>query len=174
MADPFLGEIRMFAGPYAPLGWAFCAGQTMNIADNDALFSLIGTTYGGDGATTFDLPDLRGRVPIHQNPNGNYPLGQIAGSETITLTTDQIPAHSHPFVVSQTTATQTSPQGNMIAQPADPNAKLYVLEYTPNPAFAMLPNAMSKAGLSEPHSNLQPYVCVSFIIALAGIFPAQP
>ena len=165
MADPYVGEIRMFGGNFAPSGWAFCSGQLLSIAENDVLFNLIGTTYGGDGQETFALPDLRGRLPMHQG-NGNS-LGQQGGVEQVTLITTQIPAHTHQFSIANT-ATQTSPSGQMLAKPGGNED---FISTTPNAALA--PQAISQAGGNQPHDNMQPFLCVNFIISLFGNYPSQ-
>jgi microcystin-dependent protein len=164
MAQPYVGEIRMFAGNFAPAGWMFCEGQLLPISENETLFNLIGTTYGGDGQSTFALPDLRGRVPVHQG-NG-VTLAETGGAETITLTVQQIPAHSHPMLASNDIPTQTSPQNNMTGQAA---AKLY---RAGNPTVFLNSQSMGATGGSQPHNNFQPYLCVDFIISLFGIFPS--
>lgn len=167
MAQPYIGEIRMFAGNFAPAGWEFCAGQLMPIAENEALFILIGTTYGGDGESTFALPDLRGRIPIHQG--NSFILAETGGAEEITLTVSQIAAHSHPVLASQAFANESSPQGNVPAQSSA--ADLYI-EDIANVNLAA--QSVSSVGGSQPHSNMQPYLCVSFIISLFGIYPPPP
>jgi microcystin-dependent protein len=155
----------MFAGNFAPAGWMFCAGQLLPISENETLFQLIGTTYGGDGQSTFALPDLRGRLPMHQG-NG-FILAETGGAEEITLTVSQIPAHSHPMLASTNIANQTSPQNNVLAQPSA--ADLY-LEDVPN--VNLSPLAIGPTGGSQPHTNFQPYLCVDFIISLFGLFPS--
>ncbi len=165
MAQPYVGEIRMFAGNFAPAGWAFCEGQVLPIAENDTLFQLIGTTYGGDGESTFQLPDLRGRIPIHQG-NG-FILAETGGAEEITLTVNQIPAHSHPLLASTGPGTANTPVGNVTAEP--PQISLYI-ESAPN--VNLNPGAVGPVGGSQPHTNFQPYLCVDFIISLFGIFPS--
>lgn len=165
MAQPYVGEIRMFAGNFAPAGWMFCEGQLLPISENETLFQLLGTTYGGDGESTFALPDLRGRIPLHFG-NG-FTLAETGGVETVTLTVSQIPAHSHPLLASSASANQTNPTSNLLAKP-DKNL------YRPGPsAVAMSPLAVSSTGGSQPHNNFQPYLCVDFIISLFGIFPSQ-
>jgi microcystin-dependent protein len=172
MSTPFVGEIRMFAGSFAPLDWMFCEGQLLPISENETLFTLIGTTYGGDGQQTFGLPDLRGRVPIHMG-NGaglsNRIIGEMSGVETVTLNTNQIPAHSHTFLGTSSTASATSPANNVVATPS--SIDLY--RPTAVPAAAMAANALGVQGGSQPHENMQPFLCVSFIISLFGIFPNQ-
>lgn len=172
MSTPFIGEIRMFAGNFAPADWHFCDGSILPISENDALFALIGTTYGGDGQTTFAIPDLRGRLPIHQGTlsgGGNYVLGQRAGSETVTLSTNQIPAHNHPMTAAAT-ANTTVPTGNVFGGTST-GQELYTSATTP--ISAMASQTLNSAGGSQPHNNMMPYLCVSFIIALYGIFPSQ-
>jgi microcystin-dependent protein len=173
MADqPFVGEIRMFGGNFAPSGWAMCNGQLLAISENPTLYQLIGTTFGGDGQSTFALPDLRGRSPLHrgQGPGlSNRTIGATGGTETETLTLNQIPAHSHPPVCSANPGDQTSPVGNVWA-PAASGAKLYT---NVAPAVALNNTALGSAGGSQPHENRPPYQAVNFIIALFGIFPVQ-
>src|SRR5215203_204057 len=164
MAQPFVGEIRMFAGNFASAGWAFCDGQLLPISENETLFTLIGTTYGGDGESTFALPDMRGRIPIHQG-NG-FILAETGGVEEITLTVQQIPAHSHPLIATTSVANQSSPSNNVVAQSTA--ADLYI-EDTATAALA--PSAVGPVGGSQPHTNFQPYLCIEFIISLFGIFP---
>ncbi len=155
----------MFAGNFAPAGWMFCEGQLLPISENETLFQLIGTTYGGDGESTFSLPDLRGRVPLHQG-NG-FILAETGGAEEITLTVQQIPAHSHPGLASMAGGTQNSPGGNVIAQ--GPSIKPFINDA---PTVNMAAGAISPVGGSQPHSNMQPYLAVDFIISLFGIFPS--
>jgi microcystin-dependent protein len=165
MAQPYVGEIRMFGGNFAPVGWMFCEGQLLPISENEILFQAIGTTYGGDGQSTFALPDLRGRIPIHFG-NG-FTLAETGGVETVTLTVSQIPAHSHALLASSAAANQTSPTSNLLAKP---DKSLY----RPGPgAVAMSPLDVGSTGGSQPHDNFQPYLCVDFIISLFGIFPSQ-
>src|SRR5215212_4900401 len=165
MAQPYVGEIRMFAGNFAPAGWMFCEGQLLPISENEILFQLIGTTYGGDGQSTFALPDLRGRLPIHQG-NG-FILAEVGGAEEITLTVPQTPAHSHPMRASNDQANAVTPAGNVGAVP------LNALSYYATPPFvALSPLAVAPVGGSQPHTNFQPYLCIDFIISLFGIFPS--
>jgi microcystin-dependent protein len=166
MAQPYVGEIRIFAGNFAPAGWMFCEGQLLPISEYETLFNLIGTTYGGDGQSTFGLPDLRGRIPLHQG-NG-FTLAETGGAETITLTVSQIPAHSHAFIATTDIANQGSPSGTLCAQPSV--SKLY---FAASGAAAMAPNSITPTGGNQPHNNFQPYLCVDFIISLFGIFPSQ-
>jgi microcystin-dependent protein len=156
----------MFAGNFAPAGWMFCEGQLLPISEYETLFNLIGTTYGGDGQSTFALPDLRGRIPLHQG-NG-FILAETGGVETVTLTVSQIPAHSHPFLGTTSIATNGNPGGNVVAQPSTISPYLNA-----PPTVAMAPQASGGTGGSQPHNNFQPYLCVDFIISLFGIFPSQ-
>jgi microcystin-dependent protein len=165
MAQPYVGEIRMFAGNFAPAGWMFCEGQLLAISENETLFQLIGTTYGGDGQSTFALPDLRGRLPVHQG-NGLI-LAETGGAEEITLTVAQIPAHAHPLRASSNPGTSATVQGNLTAD--SPNVALYIEDA---PGVNMAASSVTAVGGSQPHTNLQPYVCVEFIISLFGIFPS--
>jgi microcystin-dependent protein len=166
MSNPYIGEIRMFAGNFPPVGWSFCDGSLLPIAEYSAVFNLIGTTYGGDGQSTFALPDMRGRLPLHQGTG--FPIGQSGGVENVTLSATQIPAHSHVLNVSQVAASQTAPASNL---PAAASSVALFNGNSPNKTLAA--SAVALAGSSEPHDNLQPYVCVSFIIALDGIYPSQ-
>lgn len=168
MAQPYVGEIRIFAGNFAPAGWQFCEGQLLPISEHETLFQLIGTTYGGDGQSTFALPDLRGRLPIHMG-NG-FILAETGGAEEITLTTQQIPAHTHALLGSSNLASSTVPQGAVPALSASATSTAYG---TDTPLTSLRPNALGPVGGSQPHSNLQPYLCVNFIISLFGIFPSQ-
>ena len=166
MAQPYVGEIRLFAGNFAPAGWMFCEGQLLPISENETLFQLIGTTYGGDGESTFALPDLRGRIPIHQG-NG-FILAETGGAEEITLTVNQIPSHTHPLVGSQAIGTEIAPGGNVLAQTAG-GLQPY---FEADPNAPMAGQSVSPVGGSQPHTNFQPYLCVDFIISLFGIFPS--
>lgn len=165
MAQPYIGEIRMFAGNFAPMGWMFCEGQVLPISENETLFTLIGTTYGGDGQETFNLPDLRGRLPLHQG-NG-FTLAETGGAEDVTLTTPQIPTHNHPLIATSGAANSTDPTGRLAAKPSK---NLYRNGPGAVPMFAQ---AIGPTGGSQPHTNLQPYLCINFIISLFGIFPQQ-
>jgi microcystin-dependent protein len=167
MAQPYIGEIRMFAGNFAPAGWMLCEGQLLPISENEALFNLIGTTYGGDGQSTFALPDLRGRIPIHFG-NG-FTLAETGGVEAVTLTVNQIPVHAHPLQASSSNAATRNANGNVLAQ--TPGYTPYVSGFVPN--TPLNPNSTSAVGGSQPHTNFQPYLCVNFIISLFGIFPTQ-
>jgi microcystin-dependent protein len=154
----------MFAGNFAPAGWMFCEGQLIAISDNDTLFNLIGTTYGGDGQSTFALPDLRGRIPIHMG--GGFQLAEIGGVEEVTLSTLQIPSHSHPVLASGNSGSVSAPQNNLTAQ--NPAVQIYRAQ-APNVNFNA--QCVSPTGGSQPHTNFQPYLCVDFIISMFGIFP---
>jgi len=170
MAQPYVGEIRLFAGNFPPVGWMFCDGQLLPISENETLFQLIGTTYGGDGESTFALPNLQSRVPIHQGtgPEGaNYQLAETGGVESVTLTTQQIPIHTHAFLGSSTAATLTSPKDSVVGTSAQVD---YLTIATAS--VAMNANAITPVGGSQPHDNLQPYLCINFIISLFGIFPS--
>ena len=170
MSSPYIGEIRMFGGNFAPVGWAFCNGATIPISQNETLFNLIGTTYGGDGQNTFDLPDLQGRLPIHmgQGPgiSQNYVQGESAGVESVTLTTQQIPQHNHAFVASQVDATAAGPVGALFATAVQ--AKLFYAG-TVDSAFGN--QTVQSVGGNQPHENIMPTLCVSFILSLFGIYP---
>jgi microcystin-dependent protein len=168
MAQPYVGEIRIFAGNFAPAGWMFCEGQLLPISENETLFNLIGTTYGGDGQSTFALPDLRGRLPIHFG-NG-FTLAETGGVEEVTLTTSQIPAHSHPFLASQDNATANAAQGNVLASTTGAAVSAYG---TDTPIISLVASTIGPVGGSQPHTNFQPYLCLDFIISLFGIFPSQ-
>ena len=167
MAQPYVGEVRMFAGNFAPAGWMFCEGQLLPISENETLFQLIGTTYGGDGQETFALPDMRGRLPIHQG-NG-FILAETGGAEEITLTVQQIPAHSHPALGSTNTGTGSTAQGNVLSALSVASNSAYG---TDAPRTNLAPISMTAVGGSQPHTNFQPYLCVNFIISLFGIFPS--
>ena len=165
MAQPYVGEIRMFAGNFAPAGWMFCEGQLLPISENETLFQLIGTTYGGDGQSTFALPDLRGRIPIHQG-NG-FILAETGGAEEITLTINQIPSHTHAFLATTAVANSNTPTNQVIGQSTQ-----RAVYFEADPTTNLAPNAISPVGGSQPHTNFQPYLCVDFIISLFGIFPS--
>jgi microcystin-dependent protein len=170
MGEPYVGEIRMFAGNFPPNGWMFCEGAPLPISENDVLFQLIGTTYGGDGEETFNLPNLASRVPIHMGtgPDGTtYQIGEMAGTEQETLTTQQIPNHTHNLIGSTAAAATRDPVGNCFATSA---GDLY------NTVFDSIPmsnQAIQAAGGSQPHENTQPFLCINFIISLFGVFPSQ-
>lgn len=168
MATPFIAEIVMFGGNFAPRSWAFCQGQILSIAQNTALFSLLGTTYGGNGQTTFALPDLRGRVPIQpgQGP-GLTPrvLGEQGGQENVTLLTTQIPAHTHSLGATTAAAGDTIPTGNILSE-----GSFY---HAPPANTTLSPTAIGPTGGSQPHNNMQPFLAINFIIATQGIFPSR-
>jgi microcystin-dependent protein len=171
MAQPYVGEIRMFGGNFAPAGWMFCDGTPLAISENETLFQAIGTTYGGDGQSTFNLPDLRGRVPVHQGTNPStgttYTLGEQAGVETVTLTTQQTPQHTHALAATTSTGTQPNPGGNLLANSQGPQP--YIQE---SPDNSLNPQTLAPVGGSQPHENRQPHLGVNFIISLFGIFPS--
>jgi len=171
MGQPYIGEIRMFGGNFAPAGWAFCDGQLMPISENDALFTLIGTTYGGDGQETFGLPNLQSRIPIHFGTGAEgitRQIGEMAGVEQVTLTTQQIPIHNHAFLASTATGTQNAPAGEVLASGST------VLTYRPQaPTQPLAAQTIGIAGGSQPHDNMIPFLCINFIISLFGIFPQQ-
>jgi microcystin-dependent protein len=172
MSEPYVGEIRMVGFNFAPQNWALCNGQTLSISQNEVLFNLIGTTYGGDGINTFNLPNLQGRIPFHQGSNGSsgsLVIGQISGSENVTLTTNQLPAHTHPLVAAQgvNSGTQPSPSGGLWA-----GSTLEQFS-TETPADSMDPSAILASGGGQPHDNVPPFLVVNFIISLFGVFPSQ-
>lgn len=171
MSEPFVGEIRMFAGNFAPRGWAFCDGQLLAVSQNDALFSLFGTIYGGDGRTTFGLPDLRGRIPIHAGSGpGLSPrrLGAKGGAENVTLTVNQLPSHGHNFRAVTGPADRTSPDAATVAESVTND--IYNVEIPDSPLSS---SAVSKVGGSRSHTNLMPFLCIHFIVALFGIYPSR-
>jgi microcystin-dependent protein len=168
MAQPYVGEIRMFAGNFAPAGWLFCDGQLLPISENETLFQLIGTTYGGDGEDTFALPNLQGRIPIHQSTT--YVLAETGGVESVTLTVQQIPTHSHTVLGSNSAGGSTSPSGSVFARNASADA------YSSDTSIGLSPlnsAVIVPIGGSQPHENMAPFLCVNFIISLFGIFPSQ-
>jgi microcystin-dependent protein len=162
MSDPYIGEIRMFGGNFAPVGWLLCQGQLLPISQYDALFNLIGTTYGGDGQQNFALPNLQSRVPMHVG--SNYVLGQVGGTETVTLNRNQLPIHTHPPIGS-TAGTTPSPNGAFWGKYAN---QMYSDQA---PDTAMAPNALSLSGGNQPHDNMSPYQVINFIMATEGIYP---
>jgi microcystin-dependent protein len=172
MSDPYVGEIRMFGGNFAPAGWAFCNGAPMPISENETLFQVIGTTYGGDGQETFNLPDLQSRIPVHQGSGAGttWTIGQSGGEESVTLNTNQIPIHTHQAFGSTDPATTTQVQNSV---PASVTAAGTVNAYGVLSPFTPLdPSTLAPVGGSQPHENLQPYLCISFIISLFGFFPS--
>lgn len=166
MSSPYIGEIRMFAGNFAPVGWLLCQGQLLPIDQYDVLFNLIGTTYGGDGQVTFALPNLASRVPYHQG--SGYVLGQTGGVENVTLTVGQLPAHSHPLNADENSGTQLSPANNVLAQTQNP-----LLYRSITPGLAMNGSSVLSAGGNQPHENMLPFLVIDFIIATEGIYPSQ-
>ncbi|MDC8787074.1 phage tail protein [Roseateles koreensis] len=165
MSEPYVGEIRLFAGSFAPVGWYFCNGALLPISEFDTLFNLIGTTYGGDGQSTFALPDLQGRVPVHQG--SGHVMGERAGVEAVTLSVSQMPMHTHTPQGSSTTAIAGSPGGNVLAAPP-------INSYGPGPAtVAMADAAIAVQGGSQPHNNMAPFTTLNYIISLFGVYPSQ-
>lgn len=174
MSNPYVGEIRMFGGNFAPAGWMFCDGQLLPISENETLFNLIGTTFGGDGQSTFGLPDLRGRVPIHAGTaksGTTYILGESGGVESVTLTTNQMPIHNHPALAAST-GQVASPAGGVLATAVSSQAGMKIYS-TAAPTTALNASSISASGGSQPHDNIQQTLAVSFIISLFGIFPSQ-
>src|SRR3954447_7394984 len=161
MAQPYVGEIRMFAGNFAPAGWMFCEGQLLPISEQETLFNLIGTTYGGDGQSTFALPDLQSRIPIHQG--GGFLLAETGGVEQVTLSTSQIPSHSHTLVASANPASAAAPGSSVL--PAVTQLSTITPYGTDAPQVGMSPQAIGPVGGSQPHDNMQPYLCIDFIIS---------
>lgn len=171
MAQPYVGEIRMFAGNFAPAGWMFCEGQILPISENETLFNLIGTTYGGDGESTFGLPNLASRVPMHfgTGPDGvNYQLAESSGVESVTITSQTTPRHTHTFLGSTNAANTGNPSGKVIAQAA--GVSYMIIDAN---EVNMAPQAVTNVGGSQPHENCQPFLCINYIISLFGIFPSQ-
>jgi microcystin-dependent protein len=174
MADPFVAEIRIFPFNFAPRGWAFCDGQLLSLSQNTALFSLLGTTYGGNGKSNFALPDLQGRAPMHpdQGPGLSlHDLGETGGSETVTLLESEIPSHGHALRASSDAADTNQPAGALVAQPFGRGNNLF--NSTTSPLVAMSNQAIAPAGGDAPHNNLQPYLTFNFCIALQGVFPPR-
>jgi len=166
MSDPYIGQISMFAGNFAPLGWALCDGSVRQISDDSALFQLIGTTYGGDGQTTFALPDLRGRAPVHQG--GGRVLGEAGGSESVTLVLGDMGNHGHRVEGSVVPAPATSPTGNVPGTMAGVTTFAYGTDL---PTTGLAASTVGPAGGNQPHDNMQPYQCINFIISLEGVYP---
>jgi microcystin-dependent protein len=168
VSQPFVGEIRMFGGNFPPAGWMFCQGQLIPISENDTLFNLIGTTYGGDGQSTFALPDLQGRAPLHSGTLGGitYQLGEEDGVENVTVSTQQMPVHTHPLLGSNDAATTQDPTGGLFA-----TTQAQVYFNLADNAVNFAPQSIGGVGGSQPHDNMQPYLCVSYIISLFGIYP---
>jgi len=165
VSEPFVGEIRMFAGNFAPRGWAFCDGQLLAVSQNDALFSLFGTIYGGDGRTTFGLPDLRGRIPIH--PDTTHRIGSKGGAEQVTLTAQQLPSHTHAWRASSQGAAERNPLNEVLGQAL---SQIYIQD---DPVVDMAAPSIAAAGGSQPHTNLMPFLCIHFIVSLFGIYPSR-
>ena len=187
MAQPYVGEIRLFAGTFAPAGWAFCDGQLLPISENETLFQLIGTTYGGDGQSTFALPNMQGRLPVHfgNGPSGtNYQLAEMGGTESVTLTIQQIPSHNHPARCRDAAGASTadplnatwthsdSPQYNNPSIQASPGPPPIAAGQPPNASMGNPPIQSSVEGGSQPHDNMIPFLCINYIISLFGLFPS--
>ena len=172
MAQPYVGEIRMFGGNFAPLGWMFCAGQLLPISEYETLFNLIGTTYGGDGQETFALPNMQGRIPVHMGTNAGttYQLGETYGVESVTLNIQQIPRHNHMMACNGQAAGAKSPNGAFLGRNASTDGYSNDTSAGLQPLYA---NAIAPVGGSQPHDNMAPFLCVSYIISLFGIFPSQ-
>ncbi|MCA1593449.1 MAG: tail fiber protein [Acidobacteria bacterium] len=171
MPEPYVGEIRMFGGNFAPVGWEFCQGQLLPISENETLFQLIGTTYGGDGQSTFALPNLASRVPIHMGTGRDgttFTIGEQGGTESVTLTTQQIPVHNHALLASLDNASASAVLNNVTGQVG----ATQIYREAP-PAALMAPQALGASGGSQPHENTQPFLCINFIISLFGVFPSQ-
>jgi microcystin-dependent protein len=175
MGQPYVGEIRMFGGNFAPAGWMFCQGQALPISENTQLFQLIGTTYGGDGQSTFGLPDLRGRLPLHMGngPDGTtYTLGEAAGTEQVTLTVQQTPSHTHPMQATGSGQVLNPTNNTILASPISPTVQGLQLFTAPPAAVQLKNDNILPTGGSQPHTNLMPYLCIEFIISLFGIYPS--
>ena len=175
MSDPFIGEIRMFAGTFAPRNWAFCDGQVMSTNDNQALFSLLGTIYGGDGRTTYGLPDMRGRIPVHQGAGPGLTLRRLGfklGEERVTLTEDEIPSHTHAFMASTQVADNSVLNGRVLGSQDDGDMP-FILNPQPVNIQAMKSDSVASSGGNQSHSNMMPYLCLNFIIALQGDYPSR-
>lgn len=176
MYEPYVGEIRMFAGNFAPRGWAFCNGQLLPIAQNTALFSLLGVAYGGDGRTTFALPDLQGRSPMGSGPGpgiGWFERGETAGSSTVTLIESQLPPHTHAVPAVDAVGTSDNPSGAAAAQSGRGRARAQL--YGPAaPPVALAPQVVAQAGGGQAHENMPPYLAVAFVISLWGVYPPRP
>ncbi len=170
MSEPFLSEIKMVGFNFAPRSWAFCDGQTLPISQNQSLFALLGTTYGGDGRTTFALPDLRGRAPMHMN--SSHPLGERAGGETVSLAESQIPSHTHDAQATSATATTTDASGALLGEVAPGPFSTSPYGDLTNPVD-LAPSALGNAGANAGHNNMQPYLALNFCIALQGLFPSR-
>lgn len=173
MAQPYVGEIRMFAGNFAPAGWMFCDGQLLPISENETLFQLIGTTYGGDGESTFALPNLQSRIPVHMGTFSGvtFQLAESAGVESVTLTTQQIPVHTHPHMCSSGGGVTSSDPANAVAAPSD--LSQFSTLGTDGSQMGTPPTSSDITGGSQPHENCMPFLCINFIISLFGLFPQQ-
>ncbi len=170
MSQPFVGEIRLFAGNFPPIGWSFCDGAAVSIAENPVLFDLIGTTYGGDGQQTYKLPDLRGRIPIHQGGNGQsspYVIGQSGGAEAVALTLAELPAHTHALNASTNAAVSTKGPVDALG------ASTMNLYGSATPNMPMEPTAIAPVGANQPHENMAHFTAINYIIAMFGVFPSQ-
>jgi microcystin-dependent protein len=175
VSEYYIGEIRLFGGTFAPVGWLDCDGRLVDISSYDTLFALIGTTYGGDGVTTFALPDLRGRVPVHQGARpgaSQYVMGQLGGNESVTVTTPQLPAHTHPAVTAST-GQVASPVGAILATAQSNQAGVRIYATTTATTTTLNPASIGPTGGSQPHNNMQPFLALRYIIATSGIFPPQ-
>ncbi len=175
MSEPFVGEIRMFAGNFAPRGWAFCDGQLLAVSQNDALFSLLGTIYGGDGRTTFGLPDMRGRIPLHAGTGPGLSqrrLGDKSGTEEETLTTNQLASHTHALQGNTAAADSATAQDNLLATPGGVTA-FEPITNAPGTNISLASTTITNTGGNRSHTNLMPTLCVNFIIALLGIYPSR-
>jgi len=175
MSSPFVAEIRIFGFNFAPTGWAFCDGQLLPISQNTALFSLLGTTYGGDGRSTFALPNMQGNAPVHPGQGNGlslYDLGQQGGAETVTLLTSEMPNHAHSLMASTTSSSKPNPSGNAFARISSGGTPYVPPTGAPLTAFS--PNAIAPTGGDQPHNNLMPYLTLNFCIAMQGVFPARP
>jgi microcystin-dependent protein len=178
MSQPYVGQITIFGGNFAPAGWMLCAGQLLPISENETLFQLIGTTYGGDGESTFGLPDLQGRVPVHMGQGSslsNYVIGQRSGTESVTLTTQQLPVHSHAVLAINSPGTSNTPNNTLLSNEGGADkakVSLYApFDVTPANMTTLLPSSLSIIGGSQPHENRQPLLVLNYIISLFGIFP---
>jgi len=176
MGQPYVGEIRMFGGSFAPAGWALCQGQLMPISENDVLFNLIGTTYGGDGQETFGIPDLQGRLPIHQGTGtglSTFQIGQEGGTENVTLTTQQMPVHNHTPTANNGLGTAATPANAIFANCSSTNVNTYFAPFDSNqPQVVLGNNTIAPDGGNQPHSNIQPTLCLTYIISLFGVYPS--
>ncbi|MEO2280688.1 phage tail protein [Pseudoalteromonas pernae] len=176
MSEPYVGEIRMFAGNFAPRGWAFCDGQILAVTQNDVLFSLLGITYGGDGNTTFALPDMRGRLPIHKGQGNGLSVrktGQKFGFENETLTINQLPNHTHSLMASIDEATASDPSNHVLATQTDGDKPYAATASDPSKFQQLAQQSVANNGGSQPHNNMMPSLCVNFIISLIGIYPSR-